>query len=63
MIARFLGVRVWELSRVAVHYQEEARVILQAQYKARAYLEVQRFKSQGDFGTQKKFVPRELPEF
>jgi hypothetical protein len=35
MIARFLGVRVWELARVAIHYQEEARVILQAQYESR----------------------------
>lgn len=34
MIARFLGVRVWELSRVAIHYQDEARVILLARYKA-----------------------------
>jgi len=35
MVARFLGCRVWELSRVPIHYQEEARVILQAQYGAR----------------------------
>jgi hypothetical protein len=35
MVARFLGVRVWELSRVAIHYQEEARVILRAQFEAR----------------------------
>lgn len=35
MIAKFLGVRVWELARVALHYQEEARVISQAQYEAR----------------------------
>jgi hypothetical protein len=35
MIARFLGVKVWELSRVATHYQEEARVILQAQYETK----------------------------
>ncbi len=37
MVARFLGVRVWELARVATHYQEEARVILLAQYEARMY--------------------------
>lgn len=63
MIARFLGVRVWELSRVALHYQEEARVILQAQYKAKVYLEVQRFKAQGEFGMQSKFARTTLPEF
>lgn len=37
MIARFLGVRVWELARVAVHYQDEARVILQARYEAKIH--------------------------
>ena len=36
MIARFLGVKVWELSQVPFHYQEEAEVILVAQYQARA---------------------------
>jgi len=35
MLARFLGVRVWELSRVATHYIEEARVILLGQFEAR----------------------------
>lgn len=35
MVARFLGVKVWELTRVPIHYQEEARVILQAQHEAR----------------------------
>ncbi len=34
MIARFLQVHVWELNRVAVHYQEEALTILQARYEA-----------------------------
>lgn len=38
MIAKFLGVRVWELARVAVHYQQEARVILQAQHEAKQHL-------------------------
>jgi len=37
MIARFLGVRVWELSKVAVHYQDEAAIILAAQYEARKH--------------------------
>ena len=36
MIARFLGVRVWELDKVAAHYQDEAAVILMAQDEARA---------------------------
>ena len=63
MIARFLGVRVWELSRVAVHYQEEARAILQAQYKAKNYLEAQEFRSRGGFtGAPTKFVAKHLPE-
>lgn len=35
MIAQFLGVKVWELSKVAHHYQREAEVILVAQYQAR----------------------------
>jgi hypothetical protein len=35
MIARFLGVRVWDLSKVAAHYQDEAAVILIAQHEAR----------------------------
>lgn len=38
MIARFLGVRVWELSKVAVHYQDEAAVILIGQYATRMKL-------------------------
>lgn len=35
MIARFLGVRVWDLNKVAAHYQDEAAVILAAQHEAR----------------------------
>jgi hypothetical protein len=35
MIARFLGVKVWELDKVAVHYQDEAAIILEAQHIAR----------------------------
>jgi hypothetical protein len=35
MIARFLGVRVWELSKVAAHYQDEAAVILTGSYEAK----------------------------
>jgi hypothetical protein len=35
MIARFLGVRVWDLNKVAAHYQDEAAVILMAQHEAR----------------------------
>ena len=38
MIARFLGVKVWELDSVAHHYQEEAEVILVGQYQARVEL-------------------------
>jgi len=38
MIARFLGVRVWELSKVAVHYQDEAAMILGARYEAQMHL-------------------------
>lgn len=38
MIARFLGVRVWELSKVAVHYQDEAAVILMSQNEAKRHL-------------------------
>jgi len=37
MIARFLGVRVWELPKVAAHYQDEAAVILRAQHEARIH--------------------------
>jgi hypothetical protein len=37
MIARFLGVRVWELGKVAVHYQDEAAVILMAQHKSKLH--------------------------
>ncbi len=43
MIARFLGVRVWDLTRVAVHYQEEARVILQGRFDTQMRL-AQKFK-------------------
>lgn len=35
MIARFLGCKVWELDTVAVHYQDEAAIILEAQFIAR----------------------------
>ena len=35
MIARFLGCKVWELDTVAVHYQDEAAMILEGQYEAR----------------------------
>jgi hypothetical protein len=38
LIARFLGCRVWELDRVAVHYQHEAAIILTALYETRMYL-------------------------
>ncbi len=38
MLARFLGVRVWELSRVATHYIEEARVVLMGQFEAQMHL-------------------------
>ena len=38
MIARFLGVRVWELDKVADHYQEEAAIILEAQHIAKIAL-------------------------
>jgi hypothetical protein len=38
MIARFLGVPVWELNRVAIHYQEEAALILEAQYNAKMWI-------------------------
>jgi hypothetical protein len=37
MVARFLGVRVWELSKVAVHYQDEAAIILIAQHEAKIH--------------------------
>lgn len=40
MIARFLGVRVWELDKVADHYKEEAAIILEAQHDARMTLAV-----------------------
>jgi hypothetical protein len=35
MIARFLGCKVWELDTVAVHYQDEAAMILEGQYTSR----------------------------
>lgn len=38
MIARFLGVRVWELKNVAAHYIDEAAVILAAQHEARLHI-------------------------
>lgn len=38
MIARFLGVRVWELDKVATHYKDEAAIILEAQHIARMKL-------------------------
>jgi hypothetical protein len=34
-VARFLRVQVWDLPKVAAHYQEEAVVILRAEYEAR----------------------------
>ena len=36
MVARFLGVKVWELDQVALHYQEEAAIVLQARWEARS---------------------------
>jgi hypothetical protein len=45
MIARFLGVRVWDLPKVAVHYQDEAAVILMGQYEAKAAIIKARLKS------------------
>jgi hypothetical protein len=38
MIARFLRVKVWELDKVADHYQEEAAIILEAQHIAKIKL-------------------------
>ena len=38
MIARFLRVHVWDLNKVAAHYQDEAAVILMARYEARMTL-------------------------
>jgi hypothetical protein len=38
LIARFLGCKVWELETVAVHYQDEAALILQAQYETRMHI-------------------------
>jgi hypothetical protein len=31
-------VKVWELSRVAAHYQDEAAIILEAEHEARVHL-------------------------
>ena len=38
MIARFLRVHVWDLDKVAVHYQDEAAMILMARYEAQMEL-------------------------
>jgi hypothetical protein len=38
MIARFLRVHVWDLDKVAVHYQDEAAMILAAQHEARMHI-------------------------
>lgn len=38
MIARFLRVHVWDLDKVAVHYQDEAAMILSARYEAQMKL-------------------------
>lgn len=45
MIARFLQVKVWELSKVAAHYQDEAAVILIAQHEARTAQRNKDFKA------------------
>jgi hypothetical protein len=34
-IAKHLGVRVWELESVPIHYQQEALVIMRAERQAR----------------------------
>ena len=34
-VARYLRVPVWELDRVPVHYQQEARIIMRAEREAR----------------------------
>lgn len=44
MIADALGVRVWELDRVALHWQEERRVILEAQYEAKIHKQTEVLK-------------------
>lgn len=38
MIAKFLGVRVWALGKVAYHYIDEATTILEGRYDARREL-------------------------
>lgn len=47
MLARYFfgGAQVWKLSRVPIYRQEEARVILQAQYEARAKINKDRAKA------------------
>jgi len=57
MIARFLGVRVWELPKVAAHYQDEAAVILRAQHEARIHHQEKAIKA----GAQN--IDIFLPEF
>jgi len=57
MIARFLGVRVWELPKVAAHYQDEAAVILRAQHEARMHHQEKAIKA----GAQN--IEVFLPEF
>lgn len=55
MVARYLGVRVWELARVALHYQEEARVILQAQFEAK--MEIAKKGGSGMAGAETVALP------
>jgi hypothetical protein len=43
MIARFLRVHIWELDTVAVHYQDEAAMILMGRFEAQMKL-AKRFK-------------------
>lgn len=38
MIARFLGVKIWELKYVAFRYRDEALEILEDRYKATVFL-------------------------
>jgi hypothetical protein len=54
MIARYLGVKVWELKHVAAHYIDEAAVILAA-----------RFEAQMELAKKHKCSPEKiiLPEF
>lgn len=45
MIARFLNVKVWELDKVAIHYQEEAAIILQGQFEAKKKMQKDAIKA------------------